>query len=44
MRIQIPVIVAALALFTACDEKLSKIAGPSPNLEPTFASIQRDIF
>jgi hypothetical protein len=44
MRIQIPVIVAALALFTACDERLSKIAGPSPNLEPTFASIQRDIF
>jgi mono/diheme cytochrome c family protein len=27
-----------------CDEKLSSIAGPSPNLEPTFASIQRDIF
>ena len=44
MRIHIPVIVAALALFTACDENLSKIAGPSPNLEPTFASIQRDIF
>jgi hypothetical protein len=27
-----------------CDEKLSDITGPSPNLEPTFASIQRDIF
>ena len=28
----------------ACDEKLSTVAGPTPNLEPTFASIQRDIF
>ena len=44
MRIHLPVIVAALALLTACDENLSKIAGPSPNLEPTFTSIQRDIF
>jgi hypothetical protein len=44
MRLHIPVIVSALALFTACDERLSKIAGPSPNLEPTFTSIQRDIF
>jgi hypothetical protein len=44
MRIQLTVIVAALALFTGCDEKLSKLAGPSPNLEPTFASIQANIF
>lgn len=36
----------ALAALTlgACDEKLSSVAGPTPNLEPTFASIQRDIF
>jgi hypothetical protein len=27
-----------------CDEKLSSIAGPTPDLEPTFTSIQRDIF
>ena len=27
-----------------CDEKLSTLSGPTPNLEPTFASIQRDIF
>jgi hypothetical protein len=27
-----------------CDEKLSDVAGPTPNLTPTFASIQRDIF
>jgi Planctomycete cytochrome C len=28
----------------ACDEKLSSVTGPTPNLEPTFASIQSDIF
>jgi hypothetical protein len=28
----------------ACDEKLASVAGPTPNLEPTFASIQNDIF
>ena len=31
-------------LAVGCDEKLSDIAGPTPNLEPTFSSIQRDIF
>ena len=29
---------------TACDEKLSDVAGPTPNLTPTFSSIQNDIF
>ena len=28
----------------ACDEKLSDVAGPSPNLTPTFDSIQQEIF
>lgn len=28
----------------ACDQQLSKIAGPTPSLEPTFSSIQHDIF
>lgn len=28
----------------ACDEKLSELAGPTPNLTPTFASIQKEIF
>lgn len=27
-----------------CDEQLSSIAGPTPDLEPTFTSIQRNIF
>jgi hypothetical protein len=35
-----------LLLFTAvgCDEKLSDFTGPTPNLTPTFSSIQRNIF
>ena len=38
------VLVCGAACLSACDEKLSSLAGPTPNLEPTFASIQRDIF
>jgi hypothetical protein len=39
------ILVAVGALLAAgCDEKLSDVAGPTPNLTPTFASIQRDIF
>jgi hypothetical protein len=34
----------AASAAAACDEKLSSIAGPTPNLEPTFASIQKEIF
>ena len=41
-----PVLVLAVLLLTsaACDEKLTTLAGPTPNLEPTFASIQREVF
>jgi hypothetical protein len=38
------VVIATAALFSACDEKLSNFAGPTPSLTPTFSSIQRDIF
>lgn len=38
------VIFALAALVTACDEKLSDLAGPTPNLAPTFSAIQRDVF
>jgi hypothetical protein len=31
-------------VLAGCDEKLSTIAGPTPNLQPTFSTIQRDIF
>ena len=33
-----------LPLIAGCDEKLSELAGPTPNLTPTFSSIQREIF
>jgi hypothetical protein len=36
---------AALTLAAAgCDESLSDLAGPTPDLQPTFSSIQREIF
>lgn len=38
-------VVIALALGTAgCDEPLSDVTGPTPDLEPTFSSIQQNIF
>jgi len=45
MRTTITILFALLCAIasTACDEKLSTIAGPSPNLEPTFSSIQANI-
>lgn len=43
-RLLFTCLLASAALSIGCDEKLSTIAGPTPNLEPTFASIQRDIF
>lgn len=39
------VVTICLALTTVgCDEALSSLTGPTPNLEPTFSSIQREIF
>ena len=39
------IVVIGLSVAAAgCDESLSDVAGPTPNLTPTFASIQRDIF
>jgi hypothetical protein len=37
-------VVAFGSFVAACDEKLSDLAGPSPNLQPTFVSVQREIF
>ena len=42
--IRILILVSAAASFGACDEGLSSLAGPTPDLEATFAAIQRDIF
>ena len=45
MRIVMSVLVALTGLAAAgCDQKLSSLAGPTPNLEPTFASVQSQIF
>lgn len=35
---------AAFVGIVACDESLSSLAGPTPELEPTFSSIQRFVF
>jgi hypothetical protein len=34
---------AAVLTLAGCDEKLSDLTGPSPNLKPTFASIRDEI-
>jgi len=47
MRVSAPAIICVFALAASaagCDEKLSDVAGPTPNLQPTFSSIQREIF
>ena len=44
-RAMLAAAVLVLALTAAsCDEKLSDLTGPTPNLEPTFSSIQHEIF
>ena len=43
--LRILALTVTLALSAAaCDERLSDIAGPTPNLLPTLSSIQREIF
>ena len=45
MRIHLFVVVAFVSVAgVACDENLSSLTGPTPNLEPTFSSIQAEIF
>jgi hypothetical protein len=36
-------LVVALCGASACDESLKDVTGPSPNLQPTFASIRSEI-
>ncbi|HEY5617507.1 MAG TPA: hypothetical protein VIK60_06145 [Vicinamibacterales bacterium] len=38
------VLLALCGMSAACDEKLSDLTGPTPNLQPTLSSIQREIF
>lgn len=35
---------ATITTGAACDEKLSDLTGPTPDLEPTFVSVQSQIF
>jgi len=45
LRVLVAGITVAIAVASAaCDESLSSLTGPTPNLEPTFTSIQREIF
>jgi hypothetical protein len=45
MRSASGVLVLVTALSTiSCDEKLSDLTGPTPSLQPTFSSIQHEIF
>ena len=43
IRVLLLLLLAGLTAM-ACDESLSKLAGPTPSLEPTFASVQKEIF
>jgi hypothetical protein len=45
MRIRKALVIIGISVAAAgCDERLADLAGPTPNLTPTFSSIQRDIF
>jgi len=45
MMLRSAIVMVLLGMAAAgCDESLETLAGPTPNLTPTFASIQRDIF
>jgi hypothetical protein len=37
-------IAVAGAAMSGCDEKLSDLTGPTPNLKPTLSSIQSEVF
>jgi len=41
---RVGLVLSLVLTSVACDERLSDIAGPTPNLEPTLTSIQREIF
>jgi hypothetical protein len=47
MRFRVLMLLVGAAVFAgtaACDEALSDLTGPTPNLQPTFSSIQQEIF
>ena len=47
MRFRVLMLLVGAAVFAgtaACDEALSDLTGPTPNLQPTFSSIQQEMF
>ena len=45
MRATTILLLAVVSVAAAgCDEKLSELTGPTPSLQPTFSSIQHEIF
>jgi hypothetical protein len=44
MRAGSALLSAAAFMSAGCDEQLKDLTGPSPNLTPTFASINQEIF
>ena len=38
------VLLFAACVVAGCDQKLSTLAGPTPNLAPTFSSVQSQVF
>ena len=38
------ILAAAACAASACDESLKDVAGPSPELQPTFSSIKNEVF
>ena len=42
--IRMMIVAVAGAMLAACDENLSDLTGPTRNLQPTFSSIQSQIF
>jgi len=42
--VRVVLLVLAPVLAGACDERLRDVAGPTPDLQPTLSSIQREIF
>lgn len=41
---RVVVLILIVLMAVACDENLRDLAGPTPDLQPTFSAIQRDIF
>jgi hypothetical protein len=41
---ELTLVLALTIASVACDEKLSTLAGPTPDLEATFASVQKNVF